>query len=434
MGEHTILLHVTDVGGLRASQAFTLTVIHVNHAPTFTSAPVATATQDAPYTYTVTAEDIDVGDTLTITAESAPAWLTLIDHGDGTATLSGTPANADVGEHAITLRVTDAGGLTDTQTFTIRVANVNDAPAFASAPIITATQDAPYTYAVTAEDIDPGDTLTITAGNLPAWLTFADHGDGTATLAGTPANADVGEHLVELRVEDVAGLSDTQSFTIRVANVNDAPAFASAPHTAATQDAPYTYTIAAADSDLIHGDALTITAGSLPNWLTFADHGDGTATLSGTPANANVGDHAITLLATDAGGLTATQTFTISVANVNDAPGFVSTGVVTALLDIPYTYEVVTEDPDLIHGDTLTITAKRAINWLKLEDHGDGTATLSGTPRNGEVEPGDYEVTLEVRDRAGAAATQTYTIKVKLPGGGAETDRILFLPMVVRNF
>jgi hypothetical protein len=51
-----------------------------------------------------------------------PVWLDLTDHGDGTATLSGTPADADVGDHAVELRVTDSGGLTDTQTFTITVA------------------------------------------------------------------------------------------------------------------------------------------------------------------------------------------------------------------------------------------------------------------------------------------------------------------------
>ena len=75
----------------------------------------------------------------------------------------------------------------------------------------------------------------------------------------------------------------------------------------------------------------------------------------------------------------------------------------------------------------------RSIGY-RLVDHGDGTATLSGTPNNGEVDPDDYEVTLEVRDRAGAAATQPFTIAVKLPDEGSEVDRILFLPMVVRNF
>ncbi|MFP4394297.1 MAG: putative Ig domain-containing protein, partial [Anaerolineales bacterium] len=152
------------------------------------------------------------------------------------------------------------------------------------------------------------------------------------------------------------------------------------------------------------------------------------------PANADVGDHAITLRVTDADGLSDSQSFTIRVANVNDAPSFTTTGVVTALVDVRYTYEVVTEDPDLIHGDALTVTASTLPGWLELVDHGDGTATLSGTPFNEDVDLGNYRVMLEVRDRAGALDTQTFTIEVKLPGGGAEVDHRLFLPMVVRNY
>jgi len=214
--------------------------------------------------------------------------------------------------------VTDSGGLTDTQSFTVTVANVNDAPAFTSAPVTAATQGVTYTYAVAATDPDLpyGDALTITAPTLPAWLTLTDHGDGTATLSGTPSNADVGAHPVVLRVTDSGGLTDTQSFTVTVANVNDAPAFTSAPVTAATQDMPYTYAITTTDPDLPHGDALTITAPTLPAWLTLTDHGDGTASLSGTPGSAQVGNHSVVLRVTDRAGAFAEQSFTITVAEM----------------------------------------------------------------------------------------------------------------------
>lgn len=105
--------------------------------------------------------------------------------------------------------LTDAN--TSAITFTIR----NLAPVFASVPVTTATQGLPYTYIATAGD-DNGDALTITAPTLPVWLTLTDHGDGAATLFGTPTNADVGEHAVELVVTDSAGLTDTQTFTITI--------------------------------------------------------------------------------------------------------------------------------------------------------------------------------------------------------------------------
>ena len=75
----------------------------------------------------------------------------------------------------------------------------------------------------------------------------------------------------------------------------------------------YTYAITTTDPDLPYGDVLTVTAPVKPAWLTLTDHGNGTATLSGTPTNAHIGSHPLTLQVTDSGGLTATQSFTITV-------------------------------------------------------------------------------------------------------------------------
>lgn len=74
-------------------------------------------------TWTVHRRDPELayGDTLTITAPTKPTWLTLVDHGNGTATLSGTPISANLGQHEVVLRVTDQGGLSAEQTFTIGV-------------------------------------------------------------------------------------------------------------------------------------------------------------------------------------------------------------------------------------------------------------------------------------------------------------------------
>jgi len=58
--------------------------------------------------------------------------------------------------------------------------------------------------------------LIITAPNLPAWLALVDHGDGTATLSGTPGQADVGEHMLALQVMDRSGANAEQAFVIKV--------------------------------------------------------------------------------------------------------------------------------------------------------------------------------------------------------------------------
>ena len=120
-GTYSHTAFISAAGDLLAANNTALITFTVpNVAPDFTSAPVITANEASPYTYTLTAQD-DNGDALTITAPTLPDWLTLTDHGDGTATLSGTPTHAEVGEHTVVLRVSDCGGLTDTQTFTITV-------------------------------------------------------------------------------------------------------------------------------------------------------------------------------------------------------------------------------------------------------------------------------------------------------------------------
>ncbi len=314
VGNNNVTLRVSD-GTAQVDQTFTVTVVNTNDAPVFTSTAITAATEDSAYTYNIVASDVDVGNTLVITAPTKPTWLNLTDNGNGTATLSGTPTNADVGNHNITLRVND-GTVDVDQTFTVTVVNTNDAPVFTSTAITAATEDSAYTYNIVASDVDVGNTLAITAPTQPTWLSLTDNGDGTATLTGTPANADVGNNNVTLRVSDGTAQVD-QTFTVMVNNTNDAPVFTSTAVTAATEDSAYTYNVVASDVDV--GHTLVITVPTKPTWLNLTDNGDGTATLTGTPANADVGNNNVTLRVSD-GTAQVDQTFTVMVNNSNDAP------------------------------------------------------------------------------------------------------------------
>ena len=403
-GNLTVPIFVSDGTDDSASFDLTVTVNSVNDAPTFASTPVVDATEDAAYTYNITATDPDPGSTLTITAPTLPAWLTFTDNGDGTATLSGTPDNAEVGPHDVSLQVSD-GIASSTQDFTITVANTNDTPAFTSTPGLDATEDLAYTYNITSSDPDDGDTLTITAPTLPAWLALTDNGDGTATLAGTPSDADVGANDVSLQVSDGTA-PVTQDFTVTVAGVNDVPQFTGTPGLAATAEAVYTYNVTTSDPD---SAMLSITAPTLPAWLTLTDNGDGTATLTGMPSAADIGGNDVSLEVSD-GTDSMAQDFTIAVttgAGGNNVPSFTSTPVTDATAGTAYTYDVAASDPDA--GDLLAITAPTLPAWLILTDNGDGTATLTGTPADGDV--GNHAVSLEVSDGTDSA-TQNFTITV----------------------
>jgi len=82
---------------------------------------------------------------------------------------------------------------------------------------------------------------------------------------------------------------------------------------------PYTYEIIADDDDLAYGDVLTITAPTLPAWLTLDwTPGTITATLSGTPTEADLdrGNNWVVLRVTDAAGLYAEQRFVVGPVRV----------------------------------------------------------------------------------------------------------------------
>jgi len=139
-----------------------------------------------------------------------------------TGTLTGTPANADVGTLSVQITATDIAGASASSVFALNVANVNDAPTLAH-PIADqgATQDAAFSFVVpsdTFSDIDVGDKLTYGAkladgSALPSWLKFDS---GTGTLTGTPANADVGTLSVQITATDTAGASASDAFALTV--------------------------------------------------------------------------------------------------------------------------------------------------------------------------------------------------------------------------
>jgi len=224
-GSATITVTLSDDGSntppsvnTSAAQTFVINVTAVNDPPSFTSSPSTSITQGSLYTYDIVTVDPDTGDTLVIEASTLPVWLTFTDNGNGTATLSGTPANSDVGSHNVTLRVTDnVISVPVEQAFAIVVDNVNDAPTFTSIPVVSVGESTLYTYNIITADPDSGDTLVISATTLPAWLTLVDNGNRTATLSGTPNSAQVGVHSVVLEVTD-GGLIGSQKFEIAVGN------------------------------------------------------------------------------------------------------------------------------------------------------------------------------------------------------------------------
>ena len=120
--------------------------------------------------------------------------MTFIDNGDGTATLSGTPAAGSGGVYPITITASNGISPDATQSFTL---TVDQAAAITSGASTTFTTGTAGTFTVTSTGF-PTAALSET-GALPSGVTFTDNGDGTATLSGTPAAGTGGTYLVTSR-------------------------------------------------------------------------------------------------------------------------------------------------------------------------------------------------------------------------------------------
>jgi len=106
VGIHDVKIRVSDGLG-HTDQEFQVTVINVNDPLLFTSVPPDSEVwPDQFYQYDITTDDVDDGAVLTITGDTLPAWLTLIP-ASNLATLSGTPSLSDVGNHTISISVSD---------------------------------------------------------------------------------------------------------------------------------------------------------------------------------------------------------------------------------------------------------------------------------------------------------------------------------------
>ena len=136
--------------------------------------------------------------------------MTLTDNGDGTATLSGTPAAGTGGAYPITITATNGVSPDATQAFTL---TVDQAPTITSSPSTTFTVGSAGTFSVTTIGYP---AAGLRDGPCPSGVTFTDNGDGTATLSGTPAAGTGGAYPITITATNGVGPDATQAFTLTV--------------------------------------------------------------------------------------------------------------------------------------------------------------------------------------------------------------------------
>ncbi|NDA65414.1 MAG: hypothetical protein EBY09_02045, partial [Verrucomicrobia bacterium] len=270
-------------------------------------------------------------------------------------TLSFTPAANAFGSATVTVIARDDGGTAnggvDTsapQTFTITVTAVNDAPTITfSANNVTVLEDsgaasisgfASFSVGPANESAQTITSVTVSSDN-PALFSVAPALTG-GTLTFTPAANANGSATVTVIAQDSGGTANggvdkaTNTFTITVTAVNDAPVITFANSTVSVpQDsgAASVSAFATITTGPANESAQTITSVSVSSdnpALFSAGPALVGGTLTFTPAAGAAGSATVTVVAQDNGGTAnggvdkATNTFTIAVTIVNHAPTF----------------------------------------------------------------------------------------------------------------
>jgi Big-like domain-containing protein/putative Ig domain-containing protein/VCBS repeat protein len=377
-GTYAISFTATNAAGTTAPQPFTLTIAG---PPAITSANTATFTLNTPgTTFQVVMTGVPAP-TVSVTAGVLPTGLTLSTAGllSGTATQSGS--------FPVTLTATNGTLPNATQAFTVIV---NAPPAITSANATTFTVGSAGSFTVVMTGF-PAPTVSVTAGTLPAGVTLSPAG----VLSGTPDPGTGGVHNVTFTATNGIGANAVQAFTL---TVNQSPAITSAASTAFTVGVAGSFTVTTTGFPT---PGITRTGVALPGGVTFTDNGDGTGTLSGTPAAGTAGSYAITFTAANGALPNAVQAFTLT---VQQAPAITSANSTTFTVGTPGTFTVTTTGfpvPTVSQTGTLPtgVTFTPATKVLA------GTATQTGA----------FPLVFTATNAVPPDATQNFTLNVVCP-------------------
>lgn len=407
--------------------SFTVTVNSVNDVPSFTVGANQTVNEDAAaqtvngFISVSSPGPNEAGQTLTynIAGNSNPGLFAVAPSISSTGMLTYTPATNVFGVATITVTVTDNGGTANggvetsgSQTFTITVDPVNDAPSFVKGsdlliPFNSLAQTIPN-WATALSAGPPNEstqvlTFVVTNNSNPSLfaVTPAVASDGTLTFTHAPGQQ--GSATITLRVTDNGGTagggadqSGTQTFVITVdAPVNGLPTINSIPTLSVQEDAglqtvnlsgitaggevqDLQVTVSSSNTALIATPTVNYTSANSTGSLTFtpAANASGSTTLTVT-----VRDAGFNLTLGDSDDGITVRTFVVNVAPVND-PLIATDSTFNILVDTPVSGTFSATDID---GPALTFSILMSPALGTLTSFNTTTGEFTYTPLLGAI-------------------------------------------------
>jgi hypothetical protein len=335
----------------------------------------------------------------------------------GQATLATTALTP--GTHAITATYTGTANFT-TSTSAASTQTINQAPTITSAASEVFPPGVAHSFTVTTTGFPTGASMLISqTGALPTGLSFVNNNDGTATLSGTPSGS--GNFPIVITANNGIAPNATQNFTI---SLESAPIITSANSATFTVGLPNSFTVTTSGSPTV--TAITLGGAALPSGVSYLDNGDGTATLSGTPAAGTAGPYLVTFTATNGVLPDAVQNpFTLTVVQQSqtisytsaapaatvDGPTYAVTATATSGLPVAFTIDASASAVCTIAGSTVSFIG---VGTCVIDANQAGDGTFSAAPQvQQSFAVGQGSQTISFTSTAPAAAVfggPTYTV------------------------
>lgn len=122
-------------------------------------------------------------------------------------------------EYFYTIRAVSTGGASSAFTDTVSIIAANRLPVVNAVSNVTMKTGDVLNIALSSTD-SPGETLTLSATDLPEFATLTPSGNGAGTIALAPTNTSIGKYTVTVKATDNHGGVGIQTFTITVRDKN----------------------------------------------------------------------------------------------------------------------------------------------------------------------------------------------------------------------
>ncbi|NOT60682.1 MAG: tandem-95 repeat protein, partial [Acidobacteria bacterium] len=348
-GADNFTFRVSDGKAESGNAVVAITVNQVNDQPVLTVPGPQTVRENEQLSFTISVTDADVGQTVTLNANNLPAGANFL---ASERRFVWTPSCTQAGTYTVTFVAIDNGTpvpLSDVKSVVITVTDQNCAPSLVLPAPPTVNEGQNLNFTVRAVDPDPGQVVTLSAGNLPSGSTF---NAATGVFDWTPSCTQSGGYQVTFTATDNGSpvRSETRQLAIVVNNVTVLPTFTTPAAVSVTEGQQVQFTLLATVG--CPNQNLSISGVNLPVGASLSPPAVSSNQVSRqftwTPNFGQSGEYALEFFVQDGNDQNSIvrRTVRITVLDFNRDPEFIVPGVRTIPVAQLFTLALTATDPD----------------------------------------------------------------------------------------